>query len=185
MINPNVAVNREQYFDYSYHEMGIYDLPALFQMVIETSGQRRVNYVGHSQGTTQMLVGMMGKEAFFRNYLDKCVFIAPVMYTHHIDLDVANILAYNKDMYDKFKETGPEVLASPIGFNPFFRNILAANVTDNQKAVGFLSDAEGDTTSALALTNYSGQFPAGTSFKSLDHYRQNMATAQFAMYDYT
>ena len=52
LINPNVEVNRAQYFDYSYHEMGIYDLPALIKMVVETSGQRSVNYIGHSQGTT-------------------------------------------------------------------------------------------------------------------------------------
>ena len=34
LINPNVEVNRLQYFDYSYHEMGIYELPALFKMVV-------------------------------------------------------------------------------------------------------------------------------------------------------
>lgn len=184
LINPNVEVNRQAYFDYSYHEMGIYDLPAVFKLVVETTGQRTVNYIGHSQGTTQMLVGMMAREAFFRKHVDKCVLIAPVMNCHHIDLDVANIMAFNKDVYAEFRKSGPEVMPSPVGFNPFFRNLFSAGVTDNQAAVAFLSDSEGKTTSPLALTNYSGHFPAGTSFKSVDHYKQNMESMQFRMYDY-
>ena len=77
-----------------------------------------------------MLVGLMARESFFRKHLEKCVLIAPVMYVHNVDLDVANIIAFNRDMYEKFKETGPEIMPSPLGFNPFFRNIMG-NVTDN------------------------------------------------------
>lgn len=35
-----------------------------------------------------------------------------------------------------------------------------------------------------ALDNYTGHFPAGGSFKQVDHYRQIMLTKEFKMYDY-
>ena len=39
VINPSITKNRDIYFDYSFHEMGIYDQPALWKFVIEKTGQ--------------------------------------------------------------------------------------------------------------------------------------------------
>lgn len=38
--------------------------------------------------------------------------------------------------------------------------------------------------SSITLANYGGQFPAGTSFKSFDHFRQIHLSKEFKMYDY-
>lgn len=35
-----------------------------------------------------------------------------------------------------------------------------------------------------ALNNYTNHFPAGGSYKQLEHYRQVMVTKEFKMYDY-
>lgn len=36
----------------SWHEIGVYDLPAMIDHVRETSKQEKILYVGHSQGST-------------------------------------------------------------------------------------------------------------------------------------
>ena len=46
------------------------------------------------------------------------------------------------------------------------------------------SDARPELASPLALINYAGHFPAGTSVKSLEHFTQLVDTNEFQMYDY-
>lgn len=42
-----------QFWDYSFHEMGVYDLPATIDYVLAHSeGYKQLHYIGHSQGTT-------------------------------------------------------------------------------------------------------------------------------------
>ena len=38
--------------------------------------------------------------------------------------------------------------------------------------------------SQTAAVNYGGHFPAGASFKQVEHYRQVMLTGEFKMFDY-
>ena len=38
--------------------------------------------------------------------------------------------------------------------------------------------------SQTAAVNYGGHFPAGASFKQVEHYRQIMLTGEFKMFDY-
>lgn len=46
-----------QFWDYSFHEMGIYDLPATIDYVLAHSpGYKQLHYIGHSQGTTMSYV---------------------------------------------------------------------------------------------------------------------------------
>ena len=37
---------------YSFHEIGIYDLPAELYFIMNKTGQKDVYYVGHSEGST-------------------------------------------------------------------------------------------------------------------------------------
>jgi lysosomal acid lipase/cholesteryl ester hydrolase len=40
----------------SFHEMGVFDLPATIDFVLETTGETQINYIGHSMGTTQFFI---------------------------------------------------------------------------------------------------------------------------------
>jgi hypothetical protein len=44
--------NDEEFWDFSFHELGKYDLPAVFNYIIEQTGVKQLTYFGHSQGTT-------------------------------------------------------------------------------------------------------------------------------------
>ena len=48
----------EEYYDYSYEKLGQYDLPAQVGMVLERTGQSKLTYIGHSQGTSQMFYAL-------------------------------------------------------------------------------------------------------------------------------
>ena len=69
--------------------MGVFDLPALFKLVMNRTGQEDLTYMGHSQGCTQMFIAMMVYPEFFKKHMKLFVAIAPVLYC-------TNIKYYNK-----------------------------------------------------------------------------------------
>lgn len=42
--------------DYSFHEMGYYDLPACIDYILQNTGYPQLEYIGHSQGTSIFFV---------------------------------------------------------------------------------------------------------------------------------
>jgi pimeloyl-ACP methyl ester carboxylesterase len=62
--------------------MGHYDLPAAFKYVMEFTGQSKFSYIGHSMGTSEMMVALADNPDFYRPILNLIVFLGPV-YTLH------------------------------------------------------------------------------------------------------
>ncbi|CAL8080419.1 unnamed protein product [Orchesella dallaii] len=55
----SLNANRDlRYWDFSFHEMGIYDLPAVVDQVRDVSGHDKIFLIGHSQGGTSYLIGV-------------------------------------------------------------------------------------------------------------------------------
>ena len=42
----------EEFYDYSWSEMGKYDLPAQIQLALDKTQMKKLTYIGHSQGST-------------------------------------------------------------------------------------------------------------------------------------
>lgn len=47
---------KQDYWNFSWHEMGIYDLPAMIDYILAATNQTKIAYVGHSQGVTAAFV---------------------------------------------------------------------------------------------------------------------------------
>lgn len=48
--------NDPQFWDFSWHEIGVYDIPATIDYILKYTNQTRLTYVGHSQGVTAFYV---------------------------------------------------------------------------------------------------------------------------------
>ena len=68
----------EEFWDFSFQEMADFDQPALFDYVIKKTGAESVTYIGHSQGTTQMLAALCDNYEFFKSKLNLVILLAPV-----------------------------------------------------------------------------------------------------------
>lgn len=44
-----------KYWQFSFHEMGVYDLPAMIDYSLEVAQNKKIYYIGHSQACTQLL----------------------------------------------------------------------------------------------------------------------------------
>uniref|UniRef100_A0A8D0KXE3 Partial AB-hydrolase lipase domain-containing protein n=1 Tax=Strix occidentalis caurina TaxID=311401 RepID=A0A8D0KXE3_STROC len=48
----NLSVDQEEFWDFSFHEMAMYDLPAMVDFILRQTGQEKLFYVGHAQGNS-------------------------------------------------------------------------------------------------------------------------------------
>ncbi|KAJ6657771.1 hypothetical protein lerEdw1_001958 [Lerista edwardsae] len=51
-----LSIDQEQFWDFSFHEMGIYDVPAAINFILEKTQQDGLYYIGHSQGASIALI---------------------------------------------------------------------------------------------------------------------------------
>ncbi|XP_068622891.1 lipase 3-like [Battus philenor] len=68
-----------KFWDFSFHENGKYDVPALIDKVLSITGQSKLMYIGHSMGTTSFFIAM----ALRPEYNDKVftsIALAPAVY---------------------------------------------------------------------------------------------------------
>jgi hypothetical protein len=54
----------------------------------------------------------------------------------------------------------------------------------SQITMRYFSDKKPELTSPLAAVNYAGHYPAGSSFRSINHYMQMFKTGEIKMYDH-
>ena len=67
---------------YSFYENGKYDTTKQVSYALATSGQSKLTYVGHSQGTTQMFA-MLSDTTFFNDKVDMFIACAPIVYLNN------------------------------------------------------------------------------------------------------
>jgi len=53
-LNPDKDSDMKQYYDYSFYELGKYDLPTSIDYVRNITSFDKISYMGHSMGTSQM-----------------------------------------------------------------------------------------------------------------------------------
>jgi predicted alpha/beta hydrolase len=64
---------------YSWHEMGVYDLPAAFDYILYYTNQTDMYYVGHSMGTTMFYV-LMSLKPEYNAKIRHMIALAPVAF---------------------------------------------------------------------------------------------------------
>lgn len=87
---------RRNFWDNSWHEIGVIDLPTKIDYILDTTNFKRLHYVGHSQGTTSFFV--MASE--LPEYNDKIISmqaLAPVAFMSKLYSPVVRAAASNMD----------------------------------------------------------------------------------------
>lgn len=58
MRHRNLSSESREFWTFSWHEIGFYDLPAMIDYALHETSSSQIFYVGHSQGATSFLVWM-------------------------------------------------------------------------------------------------------------------------------
>lgn len=173
------------YWDYSFHEMGYYDLAANIDYVLKATGQSQLSIIGFSEGTTMTFV-LMSTRPEYNKKVRVFIALAPVVFLSNA-VGPLNFLIHagpflNFVLPPSFTEVG--------GFNSSSKGVI--NFLCTQLSIGYDLCYSGATVPMIG-SNYNidrtifqvilGHFPAGCSRKTLIHYSQ-VGLKTFAWYDY-
>lgn len=81
-----------EYWNYSFHEIGKYDLPAMINFALDTLNQTTLHYIGHSQGCTSFFV-MLSLRPEYNQKIKSMHALAPAVLLEHstiIDKSILN-----------------------------------------------------------------------------------------------
>lgn len=90
-LHTKLTTKDKKYWDFSFHEMGMYDLPANIDFVLNKTGKPQVVYVGHSQGTEQFWISNILRNDIGPKINAMAAF-APVMSVAHANSPAINFL---------------------------------------------------------------------------------------------
>jgi len=178
------------YWRFTWDEMGKYDLPAMINKTLDTTGQEKVFYIGHSMGTTGFMV-MSNMRPEMNDKIELANFLAPVGYMQHARTPL-HYLAPFADEVDW-------ILEHLFGMGEFLpsnllMDILAEIVCDDDaipelcgSVLFLLCGIDSEKLNTTLLDTIVHHTPAGASSKTLIHYGQEMASKnnyEFCMYDF-
>ncbi|KAG2526849.1 hypothetical protein JM18_004110 [Phytophthora kernoviae] len=173
----------DEYWAFSWQEMAIYDMPAMINYVLDTSGRSTLSYVGHSEGTMQAFAGFsldqdLAKKVSYFGAL------APVAYLGHITSPIFELMA----------KTYLDVLFTILGVGAFWETNWLIQGILAKYACAFVDEAcdsiinaltgPSDNVNTTRVQVYVSQTPAGTSVKNMAHFAQGIRDNTFRYYDY-
>ncbi|CAK1547640.1 unnamed protein product [Leptosia nina] len=185
--NIYVKPSEKEFWNFSFHEMGIIDLPAMVDFVLDKTGKDKLIYVGHSQGTTIFYI-MCSLLPEYNEKISVMVSLSAVAFMSHIRSPLRYIAPFNEELLAIFYSLGVYELLSETptiqAFQNTFCNTNPRAFTFCEKIIFFLGGFNYEQTNFEHLTVVFHHFPAGSSAKQLVHFAQLILSGYFRQYDY-
>lgn len=67
------------FWNYTFHEIAVFDLPPTIDFIRKTTNHKKVHLIGHSQGSTVILV-LLAERPEFNDYVESGTLLAPVAF---------------------------------------------------------------------------------------------------------
>uniref|UniRef100_A0A182N6M1 Lipase 3 n=1 Tax=Anopheles dirus TaxID=7168 RepID=A0A182N6M1_9DIPT len=175
------------YWDFTWHEMGYYDLPAAIDYILRRTGARQLNYIGHSQGTTVFFV-MAASRPEYNERIAHMYALSPAVCLRRVRSPPVRWLLQHvsalKDLFDTF---GVQQFLPHTNLQYEMTRLLCPMSDPNNICMQVVSMTVGPNprmTDMMAMQILTGHDPAGASVKQLLHFAQLQRTGQFRQFDY-
>lgn len=89
----------KKYWDYSWHEIGYYDIPTAIEYVLKKTNKKKVRYVGHSQGCTVFAVALTMHPDLNRK-ISSAYLLNPAIFLHHMSSMLKSLIANVKEIQE-------------------------------------------------------------------------------------
>ncbi|XP_023173193.2 lipase 3 isoform X1 [Drosophila hydei] len=177
-----------KFWDFTFHEMGVHDIPKTIDYILDTTGFKQLHYIGHSQGT--VVFWIMGSER--PEYMDKIIAmqaLAPVAYLRHCKSPVVNFLAeFHASVSIVLKLIGVHEFLPKNEFIVMFNQLICDETTITKEicsnviflTTGFDKLQLNETMLPVVV----GHAPAGASTKQMQHFGQVRRSGEFRQFDY-
>ncbi|CAH0724584.1 unnamed protein product, partial [Brenthis ino] len=173
-LNPDDPNDQKEFFDFSFEDIGMKDLPAMIDYILNQTGKSQLHYIGHSQGGTNFLV-LTSMLPEYNQKIASAHLLAGIGYQSNFPNKILRLAAYSSSAIYAF--------AVRLGLieilGPEWNNINIGECTDNNEACDLISVKD-------AMSKIFGpiEILAGASIKQYAHYGQNIHDKQFRRWYY-
>ncbi|XP_032517575.2 lipase 3-like [Danaus plexippus] len=81
----------KKFWDFSFHEYGFYDLPAIIDFVLDKTGEKSLSAIGHSLGNTIFYV-LGSKREEYNQKIKVIIAVSPISYLSNLKNSVAKLM---------------------------------------------------------------------------------------------
>ncbi|KAJ4429104.1 hypothetical protein ANN_26105 [Periplaneta americana] len=78
-----LPTNTAEFWDFSWHEMAVYDMPATIDHILATTGEKRLHYIGYSLGTT-VFFAMTSLRPEYNDKMRLGISLAPAVFLSNV-----------------------------------------------------------------------------------------------------
>lgn len=160
-----------EFWDYSFVEMGMKDVPAVFNYISNFT-DKKIHYIGHSQGTAQMFAALAKREPTIVAKLNRFVALAPVVYVKKEKAPLFDAIGID-DAFGIWAWFGIHEVFTRGWFNRLVASALCTyleSVCSLQN--GLFSNGDNSLANHEQIDVQTYHFPSGSSVKSLKHFEQ-------------
>ncbi|XP_008631520.1 PREDICTED: lipase member M [Corvus brachyrhynchos] len=180
----NLSIASEEFWDFSFHEMAMYDLPAMVGFILMQTEQERLFYVGHAQGNSLGFIAFSSLPRLAEKI--KLFFALSPLYTFHHARGPVLKLAFLPDLALKGLFGTRELVLvgrrEKILLAEKCSRPLAVEVCANE--IFLVGGYNWNNLNLSRLDVYISHFPDYTSVKTLLHWGQTAKTGEFKQFDY-
>jgi len=176
-----------EFWKFSWDQMAEFDLPAQINYVLRYTKQEKIQYIGHSMGTTAfMAMGATHPEVY--DSIALAHFLAPVAYVGHMTSPIRLIAPFQSEIKFACDTAGYGSFLPSSKIVDYFASEACKNGDILQEicsSVLFLlcgfDQAQLNMTMLDTIIHHT---PAGASTYTIIHYGQNVGSEKFRHFDY-
>ncbi|KAF5272915.1 hypothetical protein FQR65_LT04844 [Abscondita terminalis] len=186
-LNPDYDA---RFWEFSWHEIGYYDVPAFVNLVKTTTNKNQISYVGNSMGTTVFFVLNSDRPEFNKDF-NVMIALAPAAYLSHVKGPIVPPLVQVADLLDRLggvlgiNEVPPKGVDGLLGLLGEILCQKNSPLIDACRSILFLvSGFNPDQLNKSAVAEIYEGGPSPVSRQQLIHYAQSVKSGYFRHYDY-
>ncbi|XP_044018742.1 lipase 3-like isoform X1 [Aphidius gifuensis] len=181
-----LSPNDKKFWDFSFHEIGYYDVPRTIDYVLNATNQSSLICVGLSMGTTSTLI-TLSEHPEYNSKVQLFIgfgVVAGFLNKQSLDMRPFHFLSMISNLIDSTAtfEILPQYSIYNILFEEFCVNLNIADYC--LMPWDMICGKNGNQVDYKVMVNILKYFPAGTSAKLFMHYAQFANYHKFQQYDY-
>ena len=178
----NLNYTMTEYWEYSWEEIALYDLPAMIDHILAQTGRRTLYYIGHSQGTTIGYVLCSLKPEY--NHKIRIMYsLAPVAWMGHVKSPIVRMFSPAHNLLGFMLSSFNTYATGMDGFKKISSFVCSVFPGKCDNIFFSLSGYETKVKKNF-LSVILGHWPSGSSTLQFVHYGQLVESQRFCRYDF-
>ncbi|XP_067945854.1 gastric triacylglycerol lipase-like [Watersipora subatra] len=175
---------QKEFWDFSWQEMAMYDLPTSLDFVLKITNTNSIPYIGHSQGT---LIAFAHEAMTKSKKISHLIALAPIFHVTNIEGPYRLLIPFKSILGRIFEDIDngkflPSSNSSRWDATHLCNHPLLVDICDGVLFVTMGYDAKYLNQSRMPV--YAAHTPEGCSVKDILHYAQMVKSGNCSFYDY-